>query len=71
MTDRAVMHDLADAIVADHYERKSGIGAGHCVACRETWPCKPRQLASIYLDTSIDTKQETWLHRLSERASNG
>lgn len=37
---------VAREIQQEHRERKSGIGAGNCVACREEWPCKPLRLAA-------------------------
>lgn len=51
-TDRDLLYRLAWKITSQHKERLTGIGKGHCIACREKWPCTPKQLAAIYLDVS-------------------
>lgn len=44
------MSRLADEIHVEHRDRRSGVGKGSCVACREKWPCKPLRLAAMVLD---------------------
>lgn len=53
-TARAAESTLAQSVTGLHHERKNGVGAGHCVQCREKWPCAPWKLAMVVLDVTVE-----------------